>query len=264
MIKADAKITSTKTMQMYNGEVTLTFNQNGHKYRVGDKEVLGVTTVLGIIAKPALIPWAVNETVGYLAGNLRPGITYDEVQIKTMLEAAKRAHRQRKQDAADLGSMIHKWIEEYIKGENPPAPVNPQMQQAIQAFLGWVKKNKVKFIASERTVYSRKYNYAGTADFICEIAGKKYIGDIKTSNAIYNEYLLQVAAYRFAIQEEDSSNYDGMMIIRVPKNDGEIEIREFNNYADNARGFIYALMLYRHMKALELAVKKLNEQGVKS
>lgn len=264
MIDTKKKVSSVRTLELYKGEIKLTFNQNGHRYKVAGEEVLGVTTVLGVIAKPALMYWAVNEAVNYLTENWKPGTTYDEMQIKAMLEAAKSAHRKKKEDAATLGSMIHKWIEEYIGGANPAAPVNPQMQKAINAFLLWVQQNKVKFLASERAVYSRKYKYAGTTDFICEIGGKRYVGDIKTSNAIYNEYLMQVAAYRYALQEEDGNNYDGMLIIKVPKDDGEIEIREFNNFAEHARAFIYALMLYRHLKYLELQVKKLAEQGVKS
>ena len=264
MIDTKTKVTSVKTMKLYNGEIELKFNQNGHRYTVNGKDALGVTTVLGVISKPALMFWAVNEAVGYLKENWKAGVSYDEVQIKTMLEEAKTAHRKKKDTAADLGTMIHKWIEQYINGENPEPPINPEMQKAIQAFLLWVKKNNVKFIVSERVVYSRRYNYAGTTDFICEIDGKKYIGDIKTSNAIYSEYLMQVAAYRYALQEEEGSNYDGMMIIRVPKDDGEIEIREFNNYADHATAFIRALGLYRHLKSEELKIKKLTDQGVKS
>jgi hypothetical protein len=232
------------------------FKNFGHKYTVNGRECLGVTTVLGQLAKPALIPWAVKMTVDYLQSTMKPGESYDEVQIQKMLEEAKKAHRQKKDDAANFGTMVHEWIESYIKGFNPEPPVNPQMQIAIASFLNWVKNNNVTFISSERPVYSKKYNYAGTCDFICEMNGKRYVGDIKTSNGIYNEYLMQVAAYRFALQEEDPNTvYDGMLIIRVPKDEGEIEVKPFNNYKENAEAFLHTLKVYEHLRSLDLLNK---------
>jgi hypothetical protein len=47
--------------------------------------------------------------------------------------------------------------------------------------------------------------------------GSLCIVDIKTSNGIYDEMRLQVAAYMYAEQEESGKKYDGRWIIRLGK-----------------------------------------------
>jgi len=258
MIDSKKIVSSTKQLSLYGGNVQMTFNNTGHRYTIGKNACVGVTTVLATLAKPALIPWAVNMTLESVKSHFLPGKKYDEVQISEMLAEAKMAHRKKKEGAADIGSMVHAWIESYIKGEKPEMPINPQMLHAVEGFLKWVKEKKVIFMESERVIYSKKYNFAGTVDFTCKIDGKKYVGDIKTSNAIYSEYLLQVSAYRYALQEEDEDIYDGMLIIRVPKTAEEVEVLEFNDYQENAKTFLYLLQVYNRLQIL----KNINLKGV--
>lgn len=251
MIPKNGGVSAKKTFSLYKGKISLIFNSNGHRYTVNNKDVIGVTTILSTLAKPALIPWAVNQTIEYLQSNIKTGKKYDEMEINELLKEAKMAYRKKKEKAADLGTLVHSWIESYIKGENPKFPENEEMKKAVNAFLLWVKEKKVKFLHSERPVYSRKYNYCGTCDFTCEIEGKKYVGDIKTSNAIYAEYMLQVAAYRYAIQEEDGGKYDGMIIVRVPKTAEDIEVFEFGDYETHAKTFLYTLKVWQHLQIIK-------------
>src|SRR5207253_4465534 len=51
-------------------------------------------------------------------------------------------------------------------------------------------------IAWDITVFSEKYGYAGTIDYICKIDGKTFIIDFKTSQQVWPEYELQVSAYK--------------------------------------------------------------------
>lgn len=262
MINPTFNHSAKTTYSLYNGQVQMTFNTNGHRYQIGDTECVGVTTILSTLAKPALIPWAVKMTTDYIATQLKAGKAYDELQIQSILKEAKLAHRKKKEDAGDLGSLIHNWIERYIKGEKPEMPTNEKMQKAILSFLKWTKDEKVKFLKSEQPVYSRKYNFAGTCDFTCEIDGKKYVGDVKTSNAIYNEYMLQVAAYRYCLQEEfEGQDYDGMIIVRVPKDDSDIEIVRFNNYKELATTFIHLLFVYRQLQLMTNTKEVKNKNG---
>src|SRR5512144_522209 len=94
---------------LYNGEIILLFDPVRHQYFVGEEQVDGATGILSAIAKPALLPWGVNMTVGYLAENLKPGIALDELQIKALLDAAKKAHTVKRDTAGDIGTMIHAW-----------------------------------------------------------------------------------------------------------------------------------------------------------
>jgi len=50
-----------------NGEeVELLFDRRLHSYKVGDEMIPSATKVLGVIAKPALVPWALKVGVEWL------------------------------------------------------------------------------------------------------------------------------------------------------------------------------------------------------
>jgi len=201
-----------------------------------------------------LISWAANSAIDYVCAAIEPGKSYDELELNAIFEAGRKAHWQKKTDAGTIGSFLHKWIEQYIKGENPALPINDGLKESALKFLDWVEKNKVKFLTSEQMVFSRKYRYVGTLDFICRIEGKLYVGDLKTSSGIYNEMWLQTAAYRQARSEEfPEEKYEGQLILRIGK-EGDFEIAKINDdklYRKMLIGFLAALKLYQTMKDLE-------------
>jgi len=245
----------TKTL-LYNGKIELIFQPYGHKYMIeGGKKVTSVTQALSIINKPALVNWASRMAVEYISNQIDPGKKYDEVQLIAIFEDAKSAHYKKKVDAGNTGTFVHHWVEDYINGKNPAIPVNDGLKKAVERFLDWQKKHNVKFLVAEQQVYSRKYNYTGTLDFICEIDGKMYIGDLKTSSGIYPEMLIQTAAYRFARTEEyPKEKYAGQVIVRVGKADGSLEIAVVKDdkwYAKMFMAFIAALKLKESMELIK-------------
>lgn len=240
---------------LYNGDIELLFQPYGHRYTVRDKKVTSVTQALSIISKPMLINWAARMAVEHVSEQIEPGKMYDEVQLMAIFEDAKSAHTKKKTSAGELGSFTHHWIEDYINGKNPVLPQNDQLRGAVQRFLDWQKTYKVEFLLSEQQIYSRKYNYTGTLDFICKIDGKMYIGDLKTSSGIYPEMLIQTAAYRFAREEEyPQEKYAGQIIVKVGKEDGALEIAVIKSdewYSKMFIGFIAALKLSESMEVLK-------------
>ena len=254
-----------KKLKLYNDTVELMFDEDKHSYSINGTKIIGTTTALGVLHKPALLPWAVKMTITHLESCLKPGIIYDEIEIKNMLEDAKFAHKRRSSNAMDVGTGVHSWIQQHVAGLKPPMPVNQLMQNAIGAFLKWEKDHKVKFLESERLLYSKKHNYAGTLDFIAKVDGKIKIGDFKTSTGIYDEMWFQVAAYLQAYLEEfPSKEVVGGIIVRIGK-DGALEIGERKDkdgkilengdyIADvkkNAAVFNAALTIYRRQAELK-------------
>ena len=222
---------------LYDGKVKLTFDDARHIYSVNDKTVYGVTSITGIIDKPALKYWAVNMGIEYLKENLKPGVALDEIEISTLLTETKSAHTKRLSKAGDIGTQIHEWLEKYVKAvlnkqTIPNKPVNKEMQKAIKGFFEWAKENDVKLIASEQKIYSKKYHYAGTFDLLALVNGKKTIVDFKTSKAIYPEMFLQASAYLQAKEEELGEQIDGgVSILRLSKESKEItpfEVQSIN------------------------------------
>lgn len=239
-----------ETYKLYNGEVVLTFDPDKHLYEVEGERVEGVTGVLSVIAKPALMYWAVNMALSYVSKKIKAGESYDEIQLKKILEGAKIAHKVKKEDAGDIGTLVHKSIENYILTGKEEPPVNDIARACYNNFINWAKENKVKFIETERKIYSKKYQYAGIVDFVCVINGKTYVGDIKTSNAIYNEYWFQTSAYQQAYTEETGTKIDGQLIVRIGKS-GDFEIQENYDYEANVQAFNGALQLYRRIQQLK-------------
>ena len=113
-----------------------------------------------------------------------------------------------------------------------------------------------KFLASEKQVYSQTHFLAGTLDFICEIDGKKYLGDIKTSSGIYGrEYFAQCAAYRMMCEEQGETGFAGSVVVRLGK-DGSFEEVYSMDYENDKKLFLACLEVYRTMGNFETQTLK--------
>ena len=240
-----------ETYQLYNGEVTLCFNPGRHTYYVNDKWVPGVTGAVGVIDRSApLMWWAVNQSLAYLRGAIKPGVRYDEVALEHVFREAKTAHRRKSEESIKIGEVVHQWIEAKIKGRNSSLPFNEQARKGCQAFSRWARENRVQFVRSEAKIYSKKYHYAGTLDVEALVNGKLSIIDIKVSNGIYLGMQLQMAAYLQARTEESGNHYPGgRYIIRVDKQTGEPEAAHLAaGLETDFEAFLGALALYRRVR----------------
>jgi hypothetical protein len=257
--------------KLYDDKVILNFDPNKHVYFVGNKRVYGVTSITGVLGKPALMYWAVNQAIDFIKLNIKPGVAYDEVQLKSLLESAKKAHSDTKSKAADVGTMIHDWVSDYLKAliekrEPPKRPVNKEMQNAIDGFFEWVKQNKLKVIKSEQKIYHKKYGYAGTLDLEGMVNGKRTIIDLKTGNALYPEAFLQASAYLKAREHETGEEYPGgVIILRLSKEDpikrvSAFEAQKDENVDEHFKCFLYCLGIYKWQQKVkkEQIIKQAN------
>lgn len=232
------------------------FNPDTHTYTLDGKRMTGVTTVLGVINKPALIGWSARMASEYVLENLK-----DLNDLEEVCEAAKTAHARKRDKAAESGTDVHGIIESWIKaaiketggliiGEarNPDVYDNKQ----VKNFLVWAENNKVKFLVSEKVMYHPNWFVGGTADFTCEIDGKKYVGDIKTSSGIYDRTpFFQCAGYRGMLESMGEKDYHGSVIVHLPKSGvftEEKNILYSYDYDTDLEGFLSALRLYHILK----------------
>lgn len=193
-----------------------------HMYYLNGKRLTGVTSYLNILDKSmALGKWQQRITVEHLLKALEEGKVINE---DLAIEAAIQ-NDLRKQKAADLGTEIHDWAEKYIKNKigvkgysAPDMPEKKQVLVGVNSFLDWEKEHKVKFITSERVVYSKKYGYVGTMDIEAEVDKLLMMVDLKSSNGLYNSVRAQTEAYLRADEEENSKKkYHGRWAIRLSK-----------------------------------------------
>lgn len=247
-----------------------TFNKENHYYELDGKRLYGVTTILGVIAKPALIPWAVKMTVDTFKNLLdkddrvekpidsRSGVMtrfykVAESILDDLLKEAKSAHRKKKEEAGAKGTDAHARIEELItnaiKTHNGSLdiPLGKESEQ-VSNFVDWAVKNEVKFLASEKQLYSESAWVAGTTDMVFEMKGKKYVGDVKTSSAIYPEHFYQMAAYRMMLEEMGETGFDGSVVVRIGK-DGKFnedkDVQYRYDYQTDLSAFLGALAIFK-------------------
>jgi hypothetical protein len=76
---------------LYGGTIKLDFERKTHTYKVTDlstlttRDVPSVTRILDVIGGPkvwGLKQWAANAATDYVRGAIRPGVRYDELQIR--------------------------------------------------------------------------------------------------------------------------------------------------------------------------------------
>lgn len=227
---------------LYGGGVTIVYYPNSHQYKLDGKNLLSVTGILGVINKPMLIPWAVNQAVSFLQGHLGEPIT-DE-----LLAEAKSQHEKVRDEAASLGHQVHEWCNGYLMGKEPPLPEDIRVMNGVLAFLKWVEEHDVKFTESEKLVYSKQCGYVGTMDAVAIIDGKKCVLDFKTGKGVYPEHHMQVAAYRHAAEEE-GMEFDGdSVIVQFGKEDGEFKVYPCPNHVDDLNAFLSALEIKKWQK----------------
>lgn len=241
---------------------------NGSRYYQTPKGNLvpSVTTVLGSIAKPALVGWAAKmereaavEVIRKIAQNIKLDSDPDLAEELFLdLMGKQKAHSREMSKAGEIGSQAHERIEWELKRRmGRPVGNAPQISDAAEwaymAWEDWAKQVELVPIAIEETVWSERYGYAGTADLIAWIEGQRTLLDWKTGKSVYREAWLQNAAYRYAWNEmhefgdtpEDLPVVRGI-VVRLPKVIGDpateaVEITDADNWF---RAFMHAKELW--------------------
>jgi hypothetical protein len=219
----------------------------GYYTKAGER-VPSVTEVLGHFKNPApLVGWAYKK--GVQAG----------IEIANKRPAPRTAYAEAEQ-AASAGQIAHDMLECYVKnvpyvyeGKRPEPGV---MEKAIQGFESgkrWFNGSALKVLDTEKTLVSERYKFGGTRDALMEDpAQRKHLSDYKTSNAIYVDYLIQVAAYGILAEECEGIVIDGGYdILRFSKEESDFCHKWFCDLSDAREAFIRMCELYPLIVKLE-------------
>lgn len=221
--------------ELYKGRVKVKFYPRSHQYWVSVddgafKRRTGVTTIIGIKDKSIpLQSWQQTITFGFLLKALKENKVFD---LDLIAEAVLQCNVL-KDEAANIGKEIHSWCETYIRHKLkepgyhnlPEIPEFPEAVQGANAFLQWEKEHKVKFVSTEKIVYSLEDNYIGIEDVTFVADGLFCDGDFKSSNGLYNGVRMQTAAYAKARMEEGGKKTQGRWAIRLSKYSEEQHIK---------------------------------------
>lgn len=203
------------------------------RYYVDGVEVPGVTTILRVLGKPALVPWA-----------NRLGL--NGIDVTKYVD-----------DKADIGTCAHYLIECDVKDVEPDlSDYSPNtVAQAENGYLKWLEwKNGKVFepIASELQLVSHDFAYGGTADIYANVNGKRTLIDIKTSGSgIYPDMEAQTSAY-WHLLKENGYEVDEVYILRVGRDESEgFEERKVNNIETYFDIFVLCREIYDLKKVVK-------------
>lgn len=183
-----------------------------------------VTTIIkGGLPAPALMQWGMKSVAEYAAVNHRQvsamlsavrlakddlgkyaGVISDPDAVGSVVDWLKGAPYRERERKADLGSAVHEEAEAYVLGQPRPEP-SADVAPYVSAFRQFLSDFGPEYVRleewhlAEASVYNRSESYAGTLDAIADLPGLgRVLIDYKTSNGVYSETAMQLAAYRHA------------------------------------------------------------------
>lgn len=195
-----------------------------------DEVFYSVTTILGVLDKPALINWAVSETAARAVAQLdkvRRRLDEDGTDEAIALVEKMRWETGGLLRDSELGTLAHHLFDVWATSGNRPE-VHPEMhpRHAVdgstlatddvlslagmldQFDRGFLQAFEPAYDATEVVVYNPTYRYAGQCDGFVRIGDMRLILDYKTSRRSWDkngkergpfpEVGLQLAAYRYA------------------------------------------------------------------
>lgn len=175
-------------------------------YKLKGRKVPGVTTIIGRFKdSSALLYWAFEQ-----------GKAAERGEIENLYD--------KRDEAADAGTLAHALVEAFInQGAVPEIPKNEigeKANQGFQNYLTWQRNNRIQVIRQEEQFVSELYEFGGCPDAMgIDADGRLCILDWKTSNAVYQDYLIQIAAYHQLWEENypDKPVTGGFHLLRFSK-----------------------------------------------
>jgi len=175
-------------------------------YRVGDLALPSVTSVLDIAARPRRADWTRRGTAA----------------------------------AADKGLAVHDAIAAALAGDPP----DTTWEAEVAAALAFLEDSRVRPLATEYTVISRRYGFGGTTDLVGLQDGALVLVDWKTGH-VHQEHALQVAAYAIALEEMAGVPVAAGYVVKLSPDGYEA----FKVNLDEARpGFVSVLDRWRALR----------------
>ena len=165
--------------------------KGGYKLKDGTR-VPGVTTIIGRFKESGgLLYWACEQ-----------GKAIERGEISQLYD--------KRDEAADAGTLAHALVENHIKGIGKPdmsgynAKIIEIARQGFENYLTWAANNKIEIIHQEMELVSESYHFGGCPDGIGRDSEKRLcLLDWKTSNGVYQDYLIQLAAYKYLWEENN-------------------------------------------------------------
>ncbi len=164
-------------------------------YSINGVKVPGVTTIISRFKEAGgLLHWAFEQ-----------GKACERGEINSLYD--------KRDSAGESGTLAHALVEAYI--DKRPLPdiskeetsIAAQAIQGFENFKQWHSESNIEIISQEGILVSSEYMFGGCPDAIGKNSrGEFCLLDWKTSNGIYSDYLLQLAAYGYLWNSNNPDN----------------------------------------------------------
>lgn len=182
----------------------LRFAPGNHTYRLDGQLVPGVTTILGVLDKPAIPKWAAGQVAEFVADHPDAVEVLRQTGRDGMVTALKGIPWQKRDEAGVRGTTIHDYAERILLGQDieidDDDPLLPVVENALCFMADW----QIEPVLVEQSVASRADKWAGRLDLIARYhrpdTGHEGVAifDWKSGKALYPEYAWQLNAYAHA------------------------------------------------------------------
>jgi len=216
--------------------------KGGYKNSQG-KRVLGVTTVIGRF----------KDSGGLMYWAFKQGKAAERGEIEKLYD--------KRDEAAESGTLAHEMVEADINGndyaecvkDDTPEETAKEAIAAFDAYRNWASMTKLKIVEQEMPLVSEEYQFGGCPDAIGEINNELCLVDWKTSNGVYPDYLIQLAAYKQLWEENnpDRPLTGGFHLCRFAKRNGDFAHHYYPELKEAWKQFILFLAAYKIDKELK-------------
>ena len=109
------------------------FNEEKHVYIHNNEYVVGMSTLLGKLASPMLENWKISNMVNAIKKEMeRQEIPLDK--IESIVLNAKTNAKKQGDNILNIGSMVHKYCEKWLKGEKFTDPEDKVIKSCFNEF----------------------------------------------------------------------------------------------------------------------------------
>ena len=236
-----------------------------------------VTNVLGVLAKPTLEAWKIEQ--GILSALTLPRQPDEDLGAFAKRVVSDMGEQVEK--AADFGSAIHAACEVYALNKQLPDDV--RLLAFLDDWIRWFDQNVERVASIEQVFVNHEHGYAGRVDMVALLKGDSFcdgatspfwaVVDFKTQKvkrsakgepkpAFYETWPLQLAGYRQAILASGAKNVTGMLSVVIdsaqpgpvhvktwtPSGGAPCGVRNEDGYFESFRA---ALDLWRYVKTYD-------------
>lgn len=166
--------------------------------------------------------------------------------------------------ATTAGTLAHEMVEAHINGRPVPdtsldsyaavpGDVLEKALAAYEVYKKWQSQTALTIRHTEVALVSDKHRFGGRLDAIGQVPGDELtLVDWKTSNSVYGDYLLQLAAYGLLWEENyPDHKLTGFHLCRFAKEEGDFSHHYYPSLEHEAATFLTLRGLYDDMKKID-------------